>query len=364
MRRPGDITDLDEDADLSSISLEMLIEYKNIVEKCSELMKAPQINENPVLLEQNIKSMLNKYKTMEAKLSSTQKEVLEIGKLPKAEADYELIKTNKENEINRLDKQIEDIEKEKSAIENEVLEEKKSLPTIGVDSSVLASSNNELGQLEMTLKNIRSEIDQKQKAKQEFEKQIRDLDVTFNETTKRINDLKERLECSDDNTIAQRLAEKQIQTQNLQKAFDSLVSEAQKKVNARHQIIMTKKESIRNEIAGQEEVIERAEKELQSITHMLDEISKFEVLIAREERRKEAPEENSALSKAFNKSRVSRLILLLFTEGPSNEIVNSLADELSWNPKQTNDFLTMVRGNSTKTIGSLWAEWLDSIANE
>ena len=98
---------------------------------------------------------------------------------------------------------------------------------------------------------------------------------------------------------------------------------------------------------------------------MKEDIVRLEALIARE---KAPKQENVEIVKKekppMNKDRISRLCLMLVTQEPSDELINSIGSELCWSKDQIDEFLKGTRKDKDPGIGQQWVSWLDSVTND
>jgi chromosome segregation ATPase len=164
--------------------------------------------------------------------------------------------------------------------------------------------------------------------------------------------------------LRQALLDEQMKRRNIQHAIDSLRAEEEKRLTARSSFLREKKASLAAKVTEISEQRSGILKENERIQHLRNEIERFTALIAMETKRIELPVVQEVEKPPVNKDRVGRLILMLLSRGESEAVVQSLGEELDWTPKQTGDFLALVRGGSERGLGAQWAEWLNSLVSE
>jgi hypothetical protein len=198
--------------------------------------------------------------------------------------------------------------------------------------------------------------------------QIRtELDSASAETENLQNEeskLKEYCREQSETMISRELAEVQMKRLNTRNALDVLRAEEEKRITARRLFLNEKRVQLRTKLKSVNEQKESISTERGKIEHIQEEIQRFTALIAREEQKPEQTPQEVAPEQPLNRDRIGRLILLLFTNGPTRPIVDSLAEELDWSKKQADDFLALARGEGNRGLGNEWAEWLNKLVSD
>ena len=345
------------------ISIDFLKRCENSIKESSKLLSETTIFDNPESIENHIRSLLNRNKTYEAKLNTIQTELSNFSRKYQNTQEVSLIRTKIEREMEEFNIKIHETEESNKILENQLNQMKNNFSN---NEDIQKELNNhlnnknfitsEISKLHHDIKIENDNYSEKFKNKHSLENQTRLLEQ---EIFKISDTLKE-----EPNDPQQELAKIRLNRLNLEKAHELLIVEAEKRQNAFRTQQNIQKEQLEKFNFTIQQDINNLEKDLNKITNFKNEISKFEVLISREENRKEINIDQPSIPQKMNKNRLSRLIMLLFTEGPSEEIIQSIGNELSWSIQQINDFKKLLKEKSPKGIGSLWEEWLDSITNE
>lgn len=336
-------TDLSDDSsiDEDNVPVEHLEKCKATIEECSRILQDPSLIDNPNRIVNSVRLLFTKRKTLEAKIASSKKDIQSIVAI--SEKDLTLTNLNamieqRKAEIVKLDASISKIQAERKKIEQEMSE--------------FQQKQNQFFEMQ----DIQSQIAVLTEQLENSARKTEEYQATY---AKLLEEKHNRKSVN----ASQELAEERLRRMNIQNAIDSLRSEEEKQVGARRIFIQEKKEKLRKELNEIETENSSLRDLYRQSQHYSDEITRYNVLISREQREPEKMETLSTEPHHMNKDRVSRLILLLLTDGCSENILSSLAEELSWNEQQTNDFKQLIEGNKTKGIGAMWSEWLEEVAD-
>ncbi|OHT00661.1 hypothetical protein TRFO_32637 [Tritrichomonas foetus] len=355
------------DSDDEDIPMAKLQKYKECIEQCAPILEDPMLSDNPLKMIDAVRKRLTEQLTKKARVQSTKKDIENIINIDISnnqdsskgisQASLSDIQRNiaaKKEEILSLKETISEIEKSNESIQNEIESAKKRNEA----SAELASINSRIASLN----------DQYQKLFDDSEK-LKNQEI----------ELKRKLSEKGTHSSSQLLAEEQLKRFNIQTAIDSLRAEEEKRIAARHLFLNEKKASLNENLKNMKAKKSEILKEMGRAQHLEEEIARLNSLILREEKKIDQKTEKQKVPsldtsfdihsenqdsqvRPFNKDRIGRLIMLLFTDGLNRTVVDNLAEELCWSKQQTDDFLALANGRSESgSIGAMWVDWLNKL---
>ena len=357
--------DLEEisDDELAKIDPEKLDKYEEILKKVSEIIEDQDLILKPTSAETSIRKYFTKEKTAIAKLQNEQNDLAKFK--TKYDSIDEIQQKKKEvlEEYEKAKKECLEIENKNDEISSKIENLKNSLPKDN-NTNQLSETENDILECEKTMKQLENELQTIMTNKTSLETKIAEEKYKEKELQKQLENIEKESTNNDIQQIVDEIEEKRTKRMNIQKAIDSFLSDAEAKNNAKRIVLTQRKEQLSKEIEESKKKIDEIKQQTSRVSRMKEDIIRLEALINREEKKKEEPEIVIEKKEPMNKARVSRLVMLLMTDGPSKELLNSIASELEWSREQTEQMLKLSQTGKTKGIGDQWVDWLDDITKD
>lgn len=356
----------DKNGDISfdSAPLELLEKIESVLKKASEIVGDNNIYSKPNSADSIIRSYVRRISTLEAKLKYVQddlnkytNQVKSVDEASQRKESYlEKIKSN--NELSSK------IEKENEKLQNQIDEITKSLPAGGNDAE-LFKSEQMIKDAEKDVQNYANDLATFQKEYKLIQQKYKEVEQIGEALSSKAEVVKQDSNESNNLRFSQELLEKREKRMNIQKALDALIAESEAKSNARRIVLAQRKEKLTNQITELKARQQKIAEERNRVSVLKEDIIRLEALIAREELPKQETPENTKTEKApLNKDRISRLCMMLLTDGPTEELIRSIGSELLWTKDQIDTLLKVSQKGKDPGIGEQWINWLDSVTND